>query len=679
MNFSKLIIFIIAALLLCSNSALSFEGNDNHVFSLSEEIMSLPKNWYFRAEDLEKYKEKHYDHSSWKIHAINQPWHTQKEFRNYTGNVWYRIVFNCDICNNYKGDLALLVPIHYRGAQFYLNGVLVKETRPFINGISPKKLGKPDSIILPRSLVTKENNVIAIRMSSFDYNSGFEGIIKIGTLPKISEVFVQNNLFYGLLIGINLFLSLYFILLFYYRNKERFYLYFAGMSFSFALWTTGYIGIIFWIIDNRIAYLILAYCGSASIVIFAILFIHSFLSLQYNVFSKLLIAVLVFFLIYCTMEIILTGLVVSYRMYLFRIFLLTCLIYMLYTTILCLYAIKIKRPHALKILAGIIVAYLFIFSSVLTWLHIIDFTPSSIEPFMAMIFVFAFVLASRYAQVFTELENTHSKLLVLDKMKDDFLATTSHELKTPLHGIMGITETIMDGCLGSVTEKQKQNLSLIYDEAEHLNRMVADILDFSKLRAGKVDLFLEHLSVEQVAGTVVSLLTPEAHKKGLSLALKCSNSCELIADRNRLRQILMNLVGNAIKFSEKGTITIAVQPTSSNNIAITVSDEGIGINALNRERIWDPFAQAENPDIRQSKGTGLGLPITKYLVELHGGTIDVESQEGKGTSFIVTLPKEPVMHGIPIIKQSKEQKKRILYFLKQHYTQHVNRMNRQPT
>ncbi|HOM88062.1 MAG TPA: SpoIIE family protein phosphatase [Spirochaetota bacterium] len=652
MNFIKLIIFIISSLLLFSTVALSLDGNNNYVFSLSEEIMSLPKYWYFRAEDREQYKEKNYDHSSWDIHAINQPWHTQKEFRNYTGNIWYRIVFNCDLCNsnNYKGDFALLVPIHYRGAQFYLNGVLVKETRPFIKGISIPNLGKPDIIIFPHNLVTKENNVIAIRISSFDYNSGFEGMIKIGTFPKISKVFVQNNLFYGLLIGINLFLSLYFILLFYYRNKERFYLYFAGMAFSFALWTTGYIGIIFWIIDNRIAYLILAYCGSVSIVIFAILFIHSFLSLRHNIFSKLLIAALVFFLIYCTIEIILTGLVVTYRMYLFRIFLLTCLIYMLYTTILCLYAIKIKRPHALKILAGIIVAYLFIFASVLTWLHIIDFTPSSIEPFMAMIFVFAFVLASRYAQVFSELEKAHSKLLVLDKMKDDFLATTSHELKTPLHGIMGIVETIMDGSSGPVTEKQIQNLALIRDEASHLNKMVIDILDFSKLRAGKVDLFLEHILVDQVAATIVSLLTPEANKKGLSLTLKSSGPCAIVADRNRLRQIIINLVGNAIKFSDKGTITVNVE-SSKEDVTITVSDEGPGIDDSDRERIWNPFIQAESPDNRHYGGTGLGLPITKYLVELHDGSIHVESEKGKGTYFIVRLPKQPKTRGITKTKQ----------------------------
>lgn len=616
--------------------------------------MSLPKYWYFKAEDVDKYKEKNFDHTSWHIRAINQPWHTEKEYRNYTGNVWYRLIFNCAICNNYNGDLAILVPIHYRGAQFYLNGVLVKETRPFINGISTKELGKPDIIILPHNLISKEYNLIAIRMGSFDYNSSFDGILHIGTLPEITKKFVQNNLYYGLLIGINLFLALYFMLLYYYRNKEQFYLFFSGMAFSFALWTTGYIGIIFWIFDNRIAYLLSTYLGSVSIVIFAILFIHSFLSLRYNLFSKILLCLLLCFLAYSTAEIILTGLVVSYRMYLFRIFLLTCIVYMIYSAILCIYAIKIKRPHAVKIFVGIMAAYLFIFLSVLTWLHIIDFTPSSIEPFMAMIFVFALVLASRYAQVFSELEKAHSKLLVLDKMKDDFLATTSHELKTPLHGIMGIAETIMDGSCGPVTQKQMQNLFLIRDEASHLNKMVSDILDFSKLRAGKVDLILEQIAADQIAATIYSLLTPEANKKGLSLILKTANNCEIVADRNRLRQILINLVGNAIKFSNNGTITVNIEP-SSDYVTITVTDQGPGIETSDREGIWDPFVQAENPDSRYSGGTGLGLPITKYLVELHGGTIHMESEKGKGTSFIVTLPKKPQFHGITKIKPAEKQ------------------------
>ncbi len=559
------------------------------------------------------------------------------------------------MCNQYKGDLALLVPIHYRGAQFYLNGVLVKETRPFTNGISTYELGKPDIIILPASLLANDFNVIAIRISSFDHNSGFGSVLHIGTLQKITEKFVQHNLYYGLLIGINLFFSLYFIILYYYRRKERFYLYFSGMAFSFALWTAGYIGIILWIIDNRIAYLISTYCGSVSIVICAILFIHSFLSLRYNLFSKILLSLLTFFLLYCTTEIILTGLVLTYRMYFFRIFLLTCLIYMVYSAVLCIYAIRIHRPHAVKILMGIIAAYIFISLSVLTWLHIIEFTPSSIEPFMAMIFVFSFVLASRYAQVFSELETAHSKLLVLDKMKDDFLATTSHELKTPLHGIMGITETLTDGSCGPVTQKQMQNLTLIHDEAAHLNRMVEDILDFSKLRAGKVDLLLERVSVDQIAATIVSLLTPEANKKELSLTLQSSQACEIIADRNRLRQIIINLVGNAIKFSDKGTITVNIE-SSFDYVTLTVSDQGPGIDARDRERIWNPFVQAESPDSRHYEGTGLGLPITKYLVELHGGTIQLDSETGKGTSFIVTLPKEPKISGIAKTKPLKDQK-----------------------
>lgn len=189
--------------------------------------------------------------------------------------------------------------------------------------------------------------------------------------------------------------------------------------------------------------------------------------MKINLFSKFLLSVLVFLFVYSLLEISFTGLVFSYRLYLFKVFLLICLVFMMYSSILAFYAIRIKRPYALRILFGIIVAYLFILLSVLSWLHLIDYTATSIELFLAMIIVFATVLASRYAHVFNSLEKANADLLILDKMKDDFLATTSHELKTPLHGIIGLSQTLIDGSPDLVTPAQKENLELICSEAKH--------------------------------------------------------------------------------------------------------------------------------------------------------------------------------------------------------------------
>ncbi len=189
--------------------------------------------------------------------------------------------------------------------------------------------------------------------------------------------------------------------------------------------------------------------------------------MKINLFSKFLLSVLVFLFVYSLLEISFTGLVFSYRLYLFKVFLLICLVFMIYSSILAFYAIRIKRPYALRILFGIIVAYLFILLSVLSWLHLIDYTATSIELFLAMIIVFATVLASRYAHVFNSLEKANADLLILDKMKDDFLATTSHELKTPLHGIIGLSQTLIDGSPDLVTPAQKENHELICSEAKH--------------------------------------------------------------------------------------------------------------------------------------------------------------------------------------------------------------------
>jgi DNA-binding response OmpR family regulator/nitrogen-specific signal transduction histidine kinase len=263
-----------------------------------------------------------------------------------------------------------------------------------------------------------------------------------------------------------------------------------------------------------------------------------------------------------------------------------------------------------------------------------------------MTLIFAIILAARYAKVFNSLEKAHSDLLVLDKMKDDFLATTSHELRTPLHGIIGLTESLADGSLGQVSGAQKENLELIRSSASHLTTLVNEILDFSRLRAGRTDLYVEKTRVEDIAATVVSLLKQSAAQKGVRLELETKNAPEISADRNRLRQVLINLVGNAVKFTEKGEIRVTVEPSPDGGVRVAVRDTGRGIAAKDLARMWNPFEQAEDPDTRKTGGTGLGLAITKYLVELHGGTIRAESEPGKGSAFIFEMPAEPPSRGI---------------------------------
>jgi two-component system sensor histidine kinase ChiS len=242
----------------------------------------------------------------------------------------------------------------------------------------------------------------------------------------------------------------------------------------------------------------------------------------------------------------------------------------------------------------------------------------------------------------------------LDKLKDEFLANTSHELRTPLNGIIGIAESLMDGVTGPLPSETRFNLSMLVTSGRRLATLVNDILDFSKLKHETIELQLKPVEMRSLAQVVLTLCQPLIGQKKLQLINSISPDLPAVnADENRVQQILHNLVGNAIKFTDSGTVEISAslvighgstvtdkgQTTNDQGqIAITVSDTGIGILEDKRDRIFESFEQADGTTARQYGGTGLGLAITKTLVELHGGKIDVESTVGVGSRFIFTLP-----------------------------------------
>lgn len=231
----------------------------------------------------------------------------------------------------------------------------------------------------------------------------------------------------------------------------------------------------------------------------------------------------------------------------------------------------------------------------------------------------------------------------LDKLKDEFLANTSHELRTPLNGIIGIAESLMDEVTGSLPQATRFNLSLIVSSGRRLATLVNDILDFSKLKHETIELQLKPVEMRSLAEVVLTLCQPLIGQKKLQLINRISPDLPAVnADENRMQQILHNLVGNAIKFTDSGLIEISAELTGEGNpnsqMAITISDTGIGIPEDKHDRIFESFEQADGTTARQYGGTGLGLAITKTLVELHGGKIAVESTLGVGSRFTFTLP-----------------------------------------
>ena len=257
----------------------------------------------------------------------------------------------------------------------------------------------------------------------------------------------------------------------------------------------------------------------------------------------------------------------------------------------------------------------------------------------------------------SQLKLKNEALERLDQLKDEFLANTSHELKTPLNGMIGIAESMLEGAAGSLSELQRKNLIMIAHSGHRLTTLVNDILDFSKLRHQTLELQLQPVGLREITEIVLTLSQPLVRHKKLKLINQISSVLPPVnADENRLQQILYNLIGNAIKFTDHGIVKVSANllysdidnPENSRDlfeeegtipyISVTVSDTGIGISEVKLDRIFESFEQADGSTAREYGGTGLGLAVTKQLVELHGGSISVESQVNVGSNFTFTLP-----------------------------------------
>lgn len=241
------------------------------------------------------------------------------------------------------------------------------------------------------------------------------------------------------------------------------------------------------------------------------------------------------------------------------------------------------------------------------------------------------------------LEEAYNNLKEVDRLKTQFLSTISHELRTPLNSIIGYTQLMLDGVEGELMEGQKEDLERIEKNAKHLLQLINDILDLSKIEAGKMQLNIEKVDLEDIINQVLTIVLPLKGKKNIEMIDNVKEKkIFLLADKQRIEQIFINLLSNAIKFTDEGFITIdcttKIDATGTRWAEISVKDTGIGIAKENLEKIFEAFKQVEDASTRKHSGTGLGLSITKKLVEMHGGSIWAESEIGKGTIVAFTMP-----------------------------------------
>ncbi len=226
--------------------------------------------------------------------------------------------------------------------------------------------------------------------------------------------------------------------------------------------------------------------------------------------------------------------------------------------------------------------------------------------------------------------------------KSDFLANMSHELRTPLNAIVGFTRVVMRRTEDLIPEKQHQNLEKILISAEHLLELINQLLDLSKIEAGKYDLFLESYDTAALLQETAVAVQPLAQRNGNRLAVDCAEDLgAMYADKTRVRQVVLNLLSNACKFTEDGAVTLKAVRTQIDGAAwlhLTVTDTGIGMTPEEAERVFEAFTQAQSAQAKRHGGTGLGLTITRRLCHLMGGDIDLTSKPGLGTTFTVRLP-----------------------------------------
>ena len=243
-----------------------------------------------------------------------------------------------------------------------------------------------------------------------------------------------------------------------------------------------------------------------------------------------------------------------------------------------------------------------------------------------------------------ELQRLNARLQLASKAKSDFLANMSHELRTPMNAILGFVEMVLDGLYGDVPPDLKEPLTDIQTNGKHLLRLINDVLDLSKIEAGRMELALAEYSVQDVVDTVRSSLQSLAREKGLGFTATAQDDIPVaFGDGKRITQCLVNLVGNALKFSKRGSVAVWVEQ-QGDNLLYRVSDTGIGIPENELENIFGEFQQVDTAITREFSGSGLGLNITKKFVEMHGGRIWVESELGKGSTFFFSIPLR-VNHG----------------------------------
>lgn len=544
--------------------------------------------------------------------------------------------------------LALRIEEQSTAYQLWVNGSLVMANG--ITGASADAM-KPYKKISTADVPTGAEWLDCVLLvSNFNMSDGGPyRKIALGSSEAINKrqagLFALDLLLFGMLGVIGVYHLVFYLLL----RKEPSLIYFACFCLS---WCLGipfgaaggrFITLIFpdfpWYWVSRMELLTWFPTVPLFLMFFASLYPLEF-SLKVTRFAQVVGAVFFSFVLFAPSRII------SYTDVPYSVFSLAIAVYICHRLF---YATRNKRNGAFLMLAGFLFFVATVINDIL-FMNMIIYSIYMVSAGIAVMILFqSFALARRFAMSFSavealtsELEGKNIALSQLDKLKDEFLAHTSHELRTPLNGIIGIAESLKSGVTGKLPVKTQENLSMIVASGKRLAGLINDILDFSRLKNRDIQLYRQAVDMRALTDTVLTIMKPLATGKDLGFHNDIPDDLPPVwGDEDRLQQIFYNLIGNAVKFTDHGEIRVSAMQ-KENLIEVSVMDTGIGIPEDKHGSIFRPFEQADASDARAHGGAGLGLSITRQLVELHGGRVMVQSKSGGGAVFCFSpshLPK----------------------------------------
>lgn len=608
-------------------------------------LIRLAGKWKFLSDDRPEFALPNYDDSRAPLLNVESEWRLQGV--DHRANAWFRLkVHISDAFRN--RDLGLVLPPVSAASEVYFNGHLIGHNGPL------GQQGEPDAAYtvfrlyqIPATIVnTAGDNTVAIRMRHYQGIGGIFGnnYLYLGDYGLAHDRYIV--LFFGMVVLAAAFcvIGLYHLILYFGRRVETEYFYFSLIAISTGLHQLSMNGINHYLTTNRPLnqlFTMLVMCVlPASLITFATRF-FDLQARRAEKFFKASSLVTTFILL---LQFIVPQLYHIHIEYVLPVTMLLTMLALGFFSRIVYRAWRSQRHGALLIGVSFLIYMITVAHDILAYLTLpVEYRLANIG-FLFPVASMATALAQKIQRMHREKEVTQQQaienLKKADMLKDEFLANTSHELRTPLNGIIGLAESLVSGATGPLRENTIENLELIVSSGRRLSSLVDDILDFSRMKNNELRLHIESLAVEPQVSLVLQLSEPLLQGKPVTLEKEIPHDLPLLlGDHARLQQVLHNLVGNAIKFTAAGHVRVRAWQHGESEVAIAVEDTGIGIAAEDLGRIFNAFEQVDSADNRRFGGTGLGLTVTKRLVELQGGRIEVNSLVGQGSVFTIYFPR----------------------------------------